>query len=188
MTSHVTIVVQPTSGHAVLTPTGTKFTRLANGSFREAPLSTLDDTMSRIKGALDVMHSSHSEAGPSEGARSMASGSSPATSTSHSSSAAPTRQNRWLPPALRPQGADFKHRWTEVCANTSSEPPLSPSPSEGKPTIHLPKTCRSIPPVPKKQLIAFRSFNGPVRWEILSFDPPVEGMTKKSLSLNDVLF
>lgn len=170
------VVALPGHNQSGLTPTAPKFMRMANASFREAPLSTLDDTMSRIKGALDVMHLSHNEAGPSD------------TSRNPIQSSAPPRQNKWLPPALRPQGADFKNRRTEDFTNTSSEPPMTPPPSDSKPTLRLPKACKRITPVPKRQFQGFKAFGGPVRWEILSFEPPVEGMTKRNLSVNDVLF
>lgn len=160
-------------------------------SYREAPLSALDDTMSRIKGALDGMHSSLSGQGNRlESKEFPAIGHQASISATHGQvPLTPTlpKREKWLPPALRPPGSDRRPNPTEPFEFTRLEPPRSPLPQEF--VIRIPKDPRRFEPLPKKQFSHSKyATSGPVRWEILSFDPPVEGMTKRSLLINDVLF
>ncbi|EJD04311.1 uncharacterized protein FOMMEDRAFT_140309 [Fomitiporia mediterranea MF3/22] len=165
-------------------PGAPRFLRSPNASYREAPLSALDDTMSRIKGALDVMHSvaEHGNKPDSKDASS-----SPSMHLAVPVSI-PSKPSKWLPPALRPQGMAVNTRRAETFEPTHPEPPRSPVPPDSKFTIRLPSVCRRIEPLTKRQINNYQKYFGPVRWEILSFEPPVEGMTKRNLSVNDVLF
>ena len=187
---HVSHGISNHVGHSSQTQ-GSKFSRTPNASYREAPLSALDDTMSRIKGALDGMHSK-SDVAVKEATRETSHPvqlTSDANQTTSSGSSVPPKVDKWLPPALRSHGTEHSHRRTDFFEITRPGPPISPAPRDSKFVIHLPKGSRKIGPLTGRQAsYQNRTFYGPVRWEILSFDPPVEGMTKKSLSVNDVLF
>ncbi|KAF9073850.1 hypothetical protein BDP27DRAFT_1318265 [Rhodocollybia butyracea] len=149
-------------------PAATKRTQ-----YKEATMSALDDAMSRIKGVLDVMHENdHKPPSSTESPKR------PFVSPSLKSG-----PHRWVPPALRePQP-------TEVFAMTRAEPPKSPKPAWNAFSVNLPKTSSSSvrDPISRKQLGQFNRYQ-PLRWDILSFTPPVEGMSRRELSLNDVLF
>ncbi|KAI0724289.1 hypothetical protein C8T65DRAFT_626036 [Cerioporus squamosus] len=97
--------------------------------YREAPMSTLNDVMARIKGALDGMH--HEAEAPKETPRSQ----------------------KWLPPALRnkPAHLDFVHP-TEVFDVTAIEPPKSPKRAWNIFTVKLSHGSRPPPPPPKIEL------------------------------------
>ena len=112
---------------------------------------------------------------------------------------AQSKQSRWLPPALRAHGSDGSRKPHETPVNyhpepprtfafSQAEPPMSPPPSDDNYSIRMGKCGHAFKPVPRKKLQSFEKFYGPVRWEILSFEPPVEGMSKWALSVNDVLF
>ncbi|KAJ3936667.1 MAG: hypothetical protein NXY57DRAFT_957121 [Lentinula lateritia] len=136
---------------------------------KEAAMSALDDAMSRIRGALDVMHEKDHRSSELDQA---------APRTLFPSS--PMSSNRWVPPALR------ESRPTETFATTCPEPPKSPK-SWKVFTVNLPTTSTPRDSIPRKQLELFNKIQ-PVRWDILSFTPPVEGMSRREFTLNDVLF
>lgn len=174
------------------TPGSPGVSRVHRHVHREAPLSALDDTMSRIKGALDGMHNAHEtkmEAGDSE---------SLVVSLPQPAPAIPQKQNKWLPPARRPYGTDVSRKPQEASALnhleapkmfavTHVELPSTPPPPNDNYSIRMGKCLHAFEPVSKKKLQLFERYYG-MRWEILSFQPPVEGMSKKTLSVNDVLF
>ncbi|KAH9947689.1 hypothetical protein B0H21DRAFT_691534 [Amylocystis lapponica] len=129
-------------------------------SYREPPMSVLDDAISRIKGALDGMH-------PKPEAPKAA---------------------KWVPPALRPRSEAADHGPpTEVFDVTISEPPRDPSPAWGQFTVRLPVVSRSLEPISKKQLNALRTPSY-VRGDIFSWEPPVEGINRREFNINDILF
>jgi serine/arginine repetitive matrix protein 2 len=139
-------------------------------TFREAPMAALDDTMSRIRGALDGMQPRQPLAPVPENA--------PAPDAA----AAPVKS---APPAPRPR---LVLRPTETFA-TREEVPASPKKAWGAVTLALPKQGhRARLPLDKKQARFAREPPGNVRWEILSFTPPVAGMNQKTLAVNEVLF
>ncbi|KAK0465297.1 uncharacterized protein EV420DRAFT_1513795 [Desarmillaria tabescens] len=157
-------------------------------TYNQATMSALDDVMSRIKGALNVMQASDKDAsvqpplepGPEpELKRPLL----PARTTSPSN--LKTVKDRWLPPALRPQHLDVETR--ENFHSTAPEPPRSPKPVWNTFTVKLPKTSIAREPITRKQLAQLnRAF--PVRWDILSFDPPVDGMSRRDFTVIDVLY
>ncbi|KAL5495599.1 hypothetical protein ACEPAI_1062 [Sanghuangporus weigelae] len=171
--------VPPSTSNQLSHPSSPRFSRPPNVPYREAPLSALDDTMSRIKGALDVMHTVHEHNG-----RESTSASTVRLPAPNSS---PLKPSKWLPPALRSSGINSGQKRTDTFEPTHPEPPRSPAPPSNNLVIRLPRSSRRIEPLTKRQ-INYQKYFGPVRWEILSFEPPVEGMTKRSLSVNDVLF
>ncbi|THH11787.1 hypothetical protein EW145_g411 [Phellinidium pouzarii] len=192
-------VVLPSSapshfGHPPPSPGIPRFLRTPNSAYREAPLSALDDTMSRIKGVIDGMHTSTTGQGSKGDGKDSSMSSSllqpslPSVPNQPTTISGQVKREKWLPPALRHQSAESSHRRTETFESTRPEPPRSPAPPDNKYTIRVPTISRHIEPLTKKQINHAKSLSGFVRWEILSFDPPVEGMTKRNLSVNDVLF
>ncbi|KAJ2965611.1 hypothetical protein NUW54_g14061 [Trametes sanguinea] len=128
-------------------------------SFREAPMSALNDTLSRIKGALDGMHHNEAEA---------------------------PKPQKWLPPALRSRSAhsDFAHP-TEVFDVTSAEPPLSPKPAWNNFHVKLPHASRPVPPQ-ETELIWPRG-RRPFRLDVYSFHPPSYALGRDA-TVTDHLF
>lgn len=167
------------SNHTTL-PTSPQ--RLIRMPWREAPMSALDDVMSRIRGALDGMKETESvkqafketadappEPEPSQGN----------VNTGRGYSGGP----KWLPPALRPRRVEFGEEH-EVFDVTGREPPRSPRLTA---VVRLPSQSRPLDPIPKRQSHFLKNARSQVRWDIMSWDPPVDGMTRKDFSLNDVL-
>ncbi|KAJ7919111.1 hypothetical protein B0H13DRAFT_2320754 [Mycena leptocephala] len=126
--------------------------------YKEATMSTLDDVMSRIKGcdrrfgnAVSLFHSS------------------PAANLS-------VQKERWvlLPSArdnLMPSRKRY-HNWMRASPVTK--------PAWNTFIVRLPKISQPWNPLNRKQLLLC---NRPslFRWDVLSFDPPVEGMSDGSL-------
>lgn len=130
--------------------------------YREAPMSALDDTMARIKGALDGMQR------PEQ----------------------PKPQLKWLPPALRPRPPSIHHEESpvlEVFDVTATDPPRSPKPVWSHFTVKLPLISYPSTPLSKRQLHVSQT-QPHVRADIFSWDPPIEGMNRKDFHLNDLLF
>ncbi|TFY65789.1 hypothetical protein EVG20_g5289, partial [Dentipellis fragilis] len=177
-------------------------------AYREASMSTLDDTMSRIKGALAAQRESHKDA-PGEGQKESKSAERVASPppVTPPEKAEPPKSTKWLPPAMRPRlpGSQAQthpqahaHPRVQVHVQRLHTPPPDFLKTAAEPpditiqawktfTVKLPK-IQPREPLSKKQMHLWRLSPTPVRWEILSWDPPVEGMTRKDLSLNDVLF
>ncbi|KAH7914497.1 hypothetical protein BJ138DRAFT_386877 [Hygrophoropsis aurantiaca] len=121
-------------------------------SYREAPMSALDDVISRIKGALDNMHA----VDPSKDSSSLGS-LDPDTSISSLKinsqplvSVRAIREPRWLPPALRPRQFNFDQD-QEVFDVTRCEPPRSPKPAWNAFIVRIPGISRPMEPMSKKQ-------------------------------------
>jgi serine/arginine repetitive matrix protein 2 len=158
-----------------------------SATFREASMSALDDVMSRIKGAINGMHQ-HSKPLADNASEQLPSRPEPSVPPPG------PEKPKWVPPALRPNPPMFRIRQPsdehprEVFDVTREPPPKSPKPAWNTFTVRLPKRSIPMDPVPKKQINLTKNAGTQVRWEILSFVPPVEGMTKRDLSVNDVLF
>jgi len=82
----------------------------------------------------------------------------------------------------------FDQQPQEVFDITIPEPPRSPRPAWNAFVVRLPRFSRILEPLTKRQFHLNKSPPGQVRWDILSFVPPVKGMTRRDFSLNDVLF
>lgn len=168
------------SNHTTL-PTSPQ--RLTRPFYREAPMSALDDVMSRIKGALDGMKETEfakqaikeTADAPPEPDVTPPQG----NANGRGYSGGP----KWLPPALRPRRVEFGEDH-EVFDITGCEPPRSPQLTV---VVRLPSQSRPLDPIPKRQAHFLKNARSQVRWDIMTWDPPVDGMTKKDLSLNDVL-
>ena len=162
-------------------------------SYREAPMSALDDVISRIKGALDNMQAT--ESARTETAKQV---NKETGDASHDAEITKSHSNadgrvysgvpKWLPPALKPRRIDFDREDREVFDVTGCEPPRSPIVARNAFVVRLPTQPRPVDLLPKRQLHHMNNARWNIRWDILSWDPPVEGMSKKDFSLNDVLF
>lgn len=155
-------------GHTLSVPSSLPLQR----SPRAPSISAFDDTMSRIKGAMQTPHR-----GAHHTDRAVA------NSTAH---------------------AAEQPRFGRAVAQTSrSHPPRVPEPDEpfttltelhndiqsGQPSrVRLPSFSRAHEPLSKKELANLKRSILPLRWEVLSWDPPVEGMSVRDYSINSVLF
>ncbi|PPQ63504.1 hypothetical protein CVT24_004732 [Panaeolus cyanescens] len=154
--------------------------------YNDAAMSSLDDAMSRIKGALAGMQtqdSLKSKDGPSELT-------SPPVRASQLNTLSPnariTNRDRWVPPALRPRKADDNEEPQEDVV-TILEPPHSPLPTASEIRVRLPTSSRRLEHLPYKAN-AMKKFT-PIRLDILSFDPPMPEMIRsRDLVVNNILF
>ncbi|KAJ7275367.1 hypothetical protein B0H12DRAFT_1319136 [Mycena haematopus] len=152
--------------------------------YKEATMSTLDDVMSRIKGAIDGMSSEKEHRSPEVSAASAVMRPS---SMFHASPTAnlSVQKERWVPPPFRIRH-QFDAEPQEVII-TGCEPPRSPKPAWNTFLVRLPKVSTPLEPVNRKQLLLCAR-PAQVRWDVLSFDPPVEGMSRKEFTVNEILF
>ncbi|KAG8961984.1 hypothetical protein FRC03_004751 [Tulasnella sp. 419] len=135
--------------------------------YKEAPLSSLSDAMSRIKATLDNMHQA---------------------SASQSSSKASTSSSPQISPSPKPSVESF--------TVTREDDPL-PSASSNE-EVKVPKSApaqknkkKRVEQIPKSKLASFwrpRSEDEDLGWRVLSWDPPVNGMSKRSMSRDEVVF
>jgi serine/arginine repetitive matrix protein 2 len=151
---------------------------------KEAGLSALDDAMSRIKGALDGMQANDPQRGSAETETQMRSTRSSIPQSPPFVKSVPLKEPRWIPPALRVRHQDFDIHTREAFLVTGSEPPHSPNPAF---VVRLPAVSRALELLHKRQL-NLAKIQFPVRWDIFSWDPPIEGMNRRDFSLNDLLF
>ena len=150
--------------------------------YHQAPMSSLVDAMSRIKGAIHDMHVEElsKENNPPETEA-------PVVQAQSAQSPIIKPKERWVPPSLRGRTVEFQEEIPDEFYRTVMEPPQSPKPAWNCLVVRLPSEGQEREQVHRKQL-QFFSRPQVVRWDILSFEPPVEGMTKRSFYLNDVLF
>ncbi|KII93639.1 hypothetical protein PLICRDRAFT_171368 [Plicaturopsis crispa FD-325 SS-3] len=159
---------------------------------RDPGISTLDDAMARIKGALDGMQiHEHLSKDASSSVVASQSASPPKAKVlqgpapSKMEPPAPVESKSVTPPTpSRAYDHDAHHR--EVFDVTRVEPPRSPKPAWNAFPVRLPKQSWSLEPVSRRQLTMFRGFPGPPRFDILSWNPPIETMGR-DFALNNVL-
>jgi serine/arginine repetitive matrix protein 2 len=142
---------------------------------RAPSISTFDDTMSRIKGAMQTKP--HRNAPHNDRAA--------VNSTAHS--------------------AEQPRFGRGVTQTPRSHPPRAPEPDEPLTTlieldddiqssqaslVRLPSSSfsRAAEPLSKREVANLKRPILPLRWEVLSWDPPVEGMSVRDYSVNSVLF
>ncbi|KAI0307552.1 hypothetical protein B0F90DRAFT_24199 [Multifurca ochricompacta] len=147
-------------------------------SYREELRSTFEDTMSRIKGAMQMKPQRN--APETEHHRSRATANTTAHSTEQS------RFGRGVPPTSRlhlppPRIPDSEEPFTTMTELGDDEPGGQLS------RVRLPPS-RAGEPLSKRELANLKKTVPPLRWEVLSWDPPVEGMSSRDYSINDVLF
>ena len=181
--------------------------------YREAPISVLDDTMSRFKEALlqsnpnsaklDGSMIAAMEEGPNgHGISAAKSPTGLAFSILNRTKPTPT------PSELRSALSKAAEKVEKTEANTSNEgspqegtvgkeeeeawtqtqEPLSPSPpsSDVQLTVSLPVQSTKKESIPNKRIQSAKS-NQQWRWDTLTLDPPMPAMSKKTLSVTDVL-
>ena len=154
--------------------------------FRQVRMSALDDVMSRIKGALDDMQVDAGRASSSNETTDWRVGAAkPKIRTLEPPVQTRTlsRDAKWLPPALRQPQLDLGQ---EVFGTTGCEPPCSPRLATL--VVKFPAVSRPIDTIPRRQLHLLKNSSTCVRFDTLSWDPPVDGMSKRNLSLNEILF
>ncbi|GBE78105.1 predicted protein [Sparassis crispa] len=125
-------------------------------SYREAPMSALNDAILRIKGALDGMH--HRTDLP--------------------------EQQKWLPPALRPKTGVLEpsvNDPNEVFDRTGYEPPRSPRPAWNNFVVNLPHVSTPLEPVSARQPRLSRSQFLAQR-NIFSWDISSDGTAQRNLT------
>ncbi|KAG8833599.1 hypothetical protein FRC17_010351 [Serendipita sp. 399] len=145
----------------------------SHAPYKEAPISVLDDTMTRFK--MAIMHSNPEHAGMSsddimEGlgradgdfARRSLSQSSPVTSTAFD----------------RPDTISDTSRWSKTQEELSEE--------ETDANVLIPTLSLNRESVPYRKVQGMKAPQ-PWRWENLSFDPPVPFMSRRTLSVMDTL-
>jgi serine/arginine repetitive matrix protein 2 len=150
--------------------------------YHQAPMSSLVDAMSRIKGAIHDMHVEElsKENVPPEAEA-------PVAQAPSAQSPIVKPKERWVPPSLRGRTVEFQEEIPEDFYLTVMEPLPSPKPVWNNLVVRLPSKGQESEQVHRRQL-QFFSRPQVFRWDILSFEPPVEGMTKRGFSVNDVLF
>ncbi|KAF8312013.1 hypothetical protein DL93DRAFT_2229326 [Clavulina sp. PMI_390] len=122
---------------------------------RESAMSALEQTMSRIKGAISNMR-------PGESAASI---------------------DAALAAASQARKAE-----NDEFAVTQRPRPSSPPPLGRSPHVHIPRRWTKVQSIDSRLLYLWKLPPRPVRLDILSWDPPVEGMSRKTLSRDEVLF
>lgn len=173
-----------------------------SSAYREASMSTLDDTMARIRGALTVMQKTEPSK-PEESAHEEHDAHPPHrqepahTHTHHQPHHVPVpapiahvpepTKPKWLPPALRPKVASHDDTPREIFDVTATEPPRSPKPAWKTFKVHIPHNSVPRDVIPRKQLHMSKT-QPHVRADIYSFEPPIEGMNRKDFSINDIHF
>ena len=154
--------------------------------FRQVTMSALDDVMSRIKGALDDMQVDAGRGASSNEPIDWRVGAAkPKVRALEPPTAIRTlsKDAKWLPPALRQSHPDSDQ---EVFGTTGCDPPYSPRPVTL--VVRLPTIFRPTDTIPKRQLRLLINSSSHIRFDTLSWDPPVDGMSKRDLSVNEVLF
>jgi len=146
-------------------------------SYREELISTFDDTMSRIKGAMQTK--------PQRSAMGTEHHTDRPVTNNATHSAEQPRFSRGVPPPPRrhpprvPEpGEPFTTR-TELDDDTQRSQPNR---------VRLPSFSRALDPLSKRELANQKRSVQPLRWEVLSWDPPVEGMSPKDYSIDGLLF
>ena len=144
-------------------------------SYREELISTFDDTMSRIKGAMQTNPRRNTPGTENHTDR--------ANGSAHF--ADQPRFSRAIPPT--PRSHHPRVREPNEPFTTMTE--LDDDTQRGQPSrVSLPSLSRALEPLSKRELANLRRSILPMRWEVLSWDPPVEGMSIRDYSINSVLF
>jgi serine/arginine repetitive matrix protein 2 len=170
-------------GQTLATPSSLSSQRSPRtSSYREDLISTFDDAMLRIKGAMQTkpqwnplgteLHTDRTDRAA-------------ASSTSHF--AEQPRFGRGLPPGPQLHPASTRVPDPEEPFTTMTE--LDHDEERGQPhRVRFPSRLPTLGPLSKRELANLKRTIPPLRWEVLSWDPPVEGMSLRDCSVNAVLF
>ncbi|KDN49414.1 hypothetical protein RSAG8_02116, partial [Rhizoctonia solani AG-8 WAC10335] len=154
-------------------------------AFKEAPISALDDVMLRIKGVLTDMHAEEkpiSATGPTPAPPKAASGVASRWIGNDTTNWRDSMDKKQL------HGPPAEPTPIEPFATTRLERPDTPPPAWKTLTVLISKNSIARPPMSKKQAGLAKLPPMPVRWDILTWDPPVERMSNRTLSRDDMLF
>ena len=207
--SHLITIHTPTQPlHSPRTPKTGDFV-----PYREAPISVLDDTLSRFKEALlqsnpnsakldgSMMaameegpngHGINAAKSPTGLAFSILNRTKPTPTPSELRSALSKAAGRLERTETKTSNEESLQEGTvgiaEEEAWTQTQEPLNPSPpgSDVQPTINIPAQSTKKESIPNKRINAAKS-NQTWRWDTLTLDPPMPAMSKKTLSVTDVL-
>ena len=212
--SHLITIQTPTQPlHSPRTPKTGEFV-----PYREAPISVLDDTLSRFKEALlqsnpnsakldgSMMaameeglngHSISAAKSPTGLAFSILNRTKPTPAPS-----APTpselrsalskaverveKAEKKIPNEESSQESTAGNVGEEAWTQTQEPLSLSPPSTDVQPTINIPAQSTKKETIPNKRINAAKS-NQHWRWDTLTLDPPMPTMSKKTLSVTDVL-
>ena len=207
--SHLVTIHTPTQPlHSPRTPKTGEFV-----PYREAPISVLDDTMSRFKEALlqsnpnsakldgSMMaameeepngHGISASKSPTGLAFSILNRTKPAPNASELRSAlskaaekvekTETKSSNEENPREDTAGNTGEETWTQTQEPLSASPPGS----DVQPTINIPVQSTKKESISSKRINAAKS-NQQWRWDTLTLNPPMPAMSKKTLSVIDVL-
>ena len=164
--------------------------------YREAPMSTLNDVMARIKGAIDGMHHDGDvskevlkdapKESPQDVPKDAFQDISRETPKDVLINAHPLQ--KWLPPAKRPKASPTDIALpAEVFDVTATEPPKSPKKAWNLYTVKVATDSRPVQPDPTTQLVWPRNARS-VRLEVESWNPPFDPRHRRAASVNDVIF
>jgi serine/arginine repetitive matrix protein 2 len=147
-------------------------------SYREELRSTFDDTMSRIKGAMQTKPQRNALGNEHHPNRAGA------NSTAHT--AEQPRFGRGVPPSPRSRLPRFPEPDEPFTTMTELDGDIQRG-QRGR--VKLPSSfLRALEPLSKRQLANLKMSIPPLQWDVLSWDPPVEGLSIKDYSVNGVLF
>jgi hypothetical protein len=150
-------------------------------SYREELLkATFDDTMSRIKGAMQTKL--HRNAMGTEHHPSRAAANNP------SYSAERPRFGRGVPPGSRSHLPHVPEPDEPFTTMTELDIDVRRGQPNRVKLPHSPPRARALEPLSKREFANLKRSILPLRWDVLSWDPSVEGMPARDYSVNDVLF
>ncbi|KZP00906.1 hypothetical protein CALVIDRAFT_217135 [Calocera viscosa TUFC12733] len=130
-------------------------------AYREPAMSALDDTMSRIKGALGAMQEARSNV--------------PVENMAQELTVAPVAARHSTPVMLKP-----------LETTTHVDRPVSPPLAWRSFSVRVPKKSLKLGPVPTSRLHDFLQVPPPASMDILSWVPPVKDMSIRTLSRDDL--
>lgn len=159
----------------------------ANLGYRQPQMSTLDDTMLRIKGVLVGMQTHDPAKDITDNASSEAHAQRPKVQTMPAAPKFPSRESKLGPHGSRVRNHDFDQQLPEVFDVTMQEPPPSPPPALRPCRVNLPKHKSSRPLEPLSKRHKHKpSFD--LRLRVLSLDGSINGTAPRHFSLTDILF
>lgn len=140
-------------------------------AYREAPMSALNDTMARIKGALDGMHK------PEPKQRWLP----PALRAKGGEQLDSPHEN------IRKPASHGEHQHVEVFDVTGIEPPRSPKPAWNHFMVRFPRASRAMEAMSPKRLRFFATQRY-MRLDICSIGPSNDNLNRRNLQQNELLF
>jgi serine/arginine repetitive matrix protein 2 len=164
-----------------------KHSRSTSSQWRENSLSTLNDAMSRIRGALDGLHLptellvTSKESSPQPPDQPINPKSLPAIGYRHAASPSSGLQASAVATAKQTVPR-------EIFDTTRAEPPSMPKPAWNTFSVKLPRSSQILPePLNKKQQGYFQIPHGTTNWGILTF-APYDVFSKRTLDRDGILF